>query len=379
MTHVQSGFAYSVAGSRRKSAMVAARDSESLAYLTTHTLSKSPSCRNRIALRDGHSWDNTWPEIREEMRRKRGEVQMSPTALQEYMRQEEEWRQEVKRIQLAAVQKAGYSSLEAATEALLKKHMEHEVEARKRVEEETDHPIPMFCVKSLVDYRTQDAPDLASFFQAKAEEDMQNLIIDPSYKSKRLSPEVVVQHWERDTQKASSSEWPAWLKADPVLCRIEQQNEHGDYQEERKRLPEREARHSSPWSTFTEDRSDVEMSNATRPSTPTSTFSRGETSLIKAYHEPSAKEQESDNSYISSNRPNSIQIASQTPKSKLKSTNTVRPQLTRSSGVSKNTNAAKRQLRRITAENTRRTRSQNMTKFYELDANGTTRTYRKFG
>ena len=237
----------------------------------------------------------------------------------------------------------------------------------------------MFCVNSLVDYRTQDAPDVAGFFQAKGEQDIQNLIINPNHKSKRLSPEVLAQYWERDTQKALSSEWPAWLKADPVLCRIEQQNIHGDYQGEPKRLPEREARHGTPWSIFTEDRSDVEMSNATRPSTPTSTFSRDETSLIKAHHEPSAKEQESRSSCISSKQPNSVQIASQIPKSKLKPTNVVRSQLIRSSGVSKNTNAAKRQSRRITTENTRRTRSQNMTKFYELDTNGTTRTYRSYG
>ena len=83
-------------------------------------------------------WDDIGPEIQEQMKRKsRGEVQMSPTALQEYKRQEEEWWQEVKRMQLAAVQKIGYSSLEAAEEALLKEDMEREAEARIRVEKET--------------------------------------------------------------------------------------------------------------------------------------------------------------------------------------------------------------------------------------------------
>ena len=241
-----------------------------------------------------------------------------------------------------------------------------------------DHPIPMFCAKSLVDYKTQDAPDLVDFFQVKGDQDIRDLKFDPNDKSKRLSSEMLEHHWEKHTQEASS-EWPPWLKGDSVLRRIEQQDNHGDYQEQLETLMETRAKNDTPSSIFTEDRSDVEMFNATSPSTPTSASFSGENSLIKDRNEPEIEERSADNYSVPSDKPNYIQTTPQKPKLRPKTTNTGQSQLTRPSGVSKNTTAAKRQRRKSVMETTRRTCSQNFTKFYELDADGTSRTYRRYG
>ena len=235
----------------------------------------------------------------------------------------------------------------------------------------------MFCAESLVDYRTQDAPDLVGFTQAMRKQDIQDIKIEPNDKSKRLSPEPLMQYWERDTQE-TSSEWPPWMKGDPVLRRIEQQDKHDGFQESLKRLQEVRAGHGTPSSIFTEDRSNVEMSDETRPSTPTDASFSGENSLIKACNESEIKEQGTHSCHIPSDKPYDVQIVPQQPRPKHKTVNTGRSQLARPSGVSKDTSVAKRQRRKPIVATTRRTRSQNMTKFYQLDAKGTTKPYRRY-
>lgn len=239
-----------------------------------------------------------------------------------------------------------------------------------------DHPIPMFCAGSLVDYGTQNAPDLVGFLQAKAEQDLSDIKIDPYGRSKRLSPEALERYWERDTQGASS-EWPPWLKQDSVLRRMKQQDQRDDYREAIKNFWEAKARNSAPSSIFTEDRSDVKMSDATRPSTPTGASYSGGNQSIKAYNGPGITEQGVADSLAPSNKPNAIRTAQQRSKPKLKTTKMARTQLTRPSGVRKNMRTAMRQEGEGIVE-TRRTRSRNVTKFYELDATSTARTYRSY-
>ena len=82
-------------------------------------------------------WDDMWPEIQEEWRRTRGNVQMSPTAHAEFKRLLDELEEEGKRRELATALEAGFSSVEEHEEALHKEYRERELEARKRVEEET--------------------------------------------------------------------------------------------------------------------------------------------------------------------------------------------------------------------------------------------------
>ena len=82
-------------------------------------------------------WDIMLLEIQEEWRRTRGNVQISPTAYAEFVRVDNEWKEETKRRLLAAALEAGFSSPEEHEEAFHKEFEERELEARKRVEEET--------------------------------------------------------------------------------------------------------------------------------------------------------------------------------------------------------------------------------------------------
>ena len=248
-----------------------------------------------------------------------------------------------------------------------------------------DHLIPRFCPESLVDYRSQDQPVLVGFFQAKTDQEIRNLKIDPNSKSRRLSQDTLEQYWERDIRGAPP-EWPPWLKGDSVLHRIEQQGEHDDIQKTFRQLQEQSKRyfeagtgHDTSPSIFTEDRSDVEMSDITKPSTPTSTFSSEEIPLIKASDEQEIRECRAPDSSVQSKKFDDIQITPQRTKPKHKTANTSRSQLRRPSNVSKNKTPNKRQRGKGVVKCTRRTRSQNVTKFYELKIDGTATTYRKYG
>ena len=62
---------------------------------------------------------------------------MSPTAFAEWVRVDEERKEEMKRRQLAAALEAGFSSIEEQEEAFHKEFRERELAARERVEKET--------------------------------------------------------------------------------------------------------------------------------------------------------------------------------------------------------------------------------------------------
>ena len=82
-------------------------------------------------------WDEMWPEIEEETKRMPGEIQMSSTAYQEFVRWDEEWQAKIKQRKLASALEAGFSSFKDYEEAVLKEDEDREAKCRKRVEKET--------------------------------------------------------------------------------------------------------------------------------------------------------------------------------------------------------------------------------------------------
>ena len=239
----------------------------------------------------------------------------------------------------------------------------------------------MFCANSLVDYRTQDAPELLGFFQARGDQDLAILQIDLNSRSKRLSPEILEEYWQRSTQDVSS-EWPPWLQQDPVLRRIKEQGTRDDSQERLeafRRCWEGTVSPSPSRSVFNQERGDVEMPDAAGLPTPNSSPLSEETLQIKTGNQPEIQEWNADSSRAQIKKSDDNQAAPQLPKPKHKTRKERRSQLTRPSKVTKNATVAKKYRGKDIGETTRRARSQNTTKFYELDPNGSARTYRGHG
>ena len=78
----------------------------------------------------------------------------------------------------------------------------------------------MFCAPSLVEYKSAHLPDLIGFFQAKQHQELQQLNINEGEPSKRFPLEELEQCWQSEPRE--TSEWPPWLKRDPILYRIAQ-------------------------------------------------------------------------------------------------------------------------------------------------------------
>ena len=135
----------------------------------------------------------------------------------------------------------------------------------------TDHPISGLYIKSLIDYRTPDA------VAPGTNQDIGDLTIGSSRKSKRLTSESLVKYWENNIHEIPS-EWRPWLKRDPILRRIEQQDRNNDYREKLGKIEEISTRHSS---IFTKIRSDLQTSSGTRPPTPNNAFSHTDNSSAR--------------------------------------------------------------------------------------------------
>ncbi|MCJ1402226.1 hypothetical protein MMC11_005446 [Xylographa trunciseda] len=237
----------------------------------------------------------------------------------------------------------------------------------------TDHPIPMFCAKSLVAQRTPDTPDLVALSQIKENQDIRGLKVIPNGKSKRMSEEELEQYWEIDSQEIKP-EWPPWLKGDLVLRRIEQQGSKYDYTEKLKKMDEFMAGCDTPHSIFTE-----EMSIGRRSPSSTAATSSGKNSLHEAGKNSGTQDGQGNNSPPSVKQSSDIQPAPPIPKATHKTKRGRQSQLTRASRVNKNITKRKSQRANTNGGITRGTRSQNVTKFYELDANGTPKPHRVYG
>ncbi|KAF7511799.1 hypothetical protein GJ744_003530 [Endocarpon pusillum] len=203
-----------------------------------------------------------------------------------------------------------------------------------------DHPIPMFCPKTLVDCRTQDAHDLSCCFEAKCDQDIRDLKIDPEDKSKRLSQSAIGKYWETSTQEGPE-DWPPWLKGDAVLQRIAQLDQNNDY---KRRIPMtleegQKVGESPPSLVFTESQSDLEMSSSTRPLSSRNCSSDDDNLFNKPNDELIIEGQGAAHSPHSnrSGRPDNKPVPSSRPKRTNKSTDKGHARLTRVSGVRKKT------------------------------------------
>ena len=346
---------------------------------------------------------------------------------EQFMRESDQREEEIKQRHLARALEAGFASIEEHTEARIKEEREANARYRERIERETGktweeywathpqrektppaprpvcdcegtktaplatcrtrltystpgHLIPWFCAKSLVDYRTQDAPTLVDLYQSKTDQDIWGLQIDPSAPSKRLSQSALERRWEWETQEGPG-EWPPWLKGDAVLQRVQQQESNALYQEQARLGKEIIARRGTPPSSiYTEDRCDMGMPNAmSSPSPPTGTSFYDEGSLTKPANELTTPVQEANER--SREGPSAFrdtqQSTSRRAKRKLKTADIDQSRFTRASGVRKNTDTTRRRRGTDGPMAARSTRSQHVSKFYELDATGFARSYRR--
>ena len=220
----------------------------------------------------------------------------------------------------------------------------------------------MFCPKTLVDYRTQDALDLSCCFEAKGDQDIRDLKIDPKDKSNRLSQNAIEKYWETSTQEGPA-DWPPWLKGDAVLQRIAQPDQNNDYKrrismtlEEGQKVGE-----SPPSLIFTESQSDLEMSSSTRPLASPNSSSNDDNSFNKPNAE-SIIESQGTAHPSHSNRPGmpgNPPVPSSRPKRTKNPTDKGHARLTRASGVRKKTAHSKKGGRKGISKTTGQTQLQN--------------------
>lgn len=78
-----------------------------------------------------------------------------------------------------------------------------------------DHPIPFFCPKALVNYRSQEVPYFMDQLARKRLQ-LDDMKIKSEDKSRRLDQDILEKLWIMDYQQ-DLSDVPFWAKADPVV------------------------------------------------------------------------------------------------------------------------------------------------------------------
>ncbi|MCJ1270875.1 hypothetical protein MMC22_010772 [Lobaria immixta] len=78
------------------------------------------------------------------------------------------------------------------------------------------HPIPIFCLRTLLSYRSMDAPDLMGFLEFRRRADMNELRIEPGAESKRLAEDKLESYWDME----EPMKLPFWAEDDEVLQQI---------------------------------------------------------------------------------------------------------------------------------------------------------------
>ncbi|KAL9013850.1 MAG: hypothetical protein Q9173_001479 [Seirophora scorigena] len=86
-----------------------------------------------------------------------------------------------------------------------------------------NHPFPFFCPQSLVDFKSQDFPDMMEYTSNVHHLEPEDVKIQDTDKSKRLDQELLEQYWIRrpDNPKLDI---PFWAKADGVVQQIIRQS-----------------------------------------------------------------------------------------------------------------------------------------------------------
>ncbi|MCJ1267513.1 hypothetical protein MMC22_007398 [Lobaria immixta] len=79
------------------------------------------------------------------------------------------------------------------------------------------HAIPIFCPRTLLSYRSMDAPDLMEFLEFRRRADMNELRIEQGAESKRLAEDKLESYWDMEEEPMKL---PFWAEDDEVLQQI---------------------------------------------------------------------------------------------------------------------------------------------------------------
>lgn len=90
------------------------------------------------------------------------------------------------------------------------------------------HPIPFFCPKSLVQYKSQDFPDMIEYLGNRHYIDSEKVTIKKTDKSRRLDQELLERRWIRRPLDVPINDIPPWFKADGVVQQMIRQSAHQD-------------------------------------------------------------------------------------------------------------------------------------------------------
>ncbi|KAL8944838.1 MAG: hypothetical protein Q9211_000445 [Gyalolechia sp. 1 TL-2023] len=86
------------------------------------------------------------------------------------------------------------------------------------------HPFAVFCPKSLVEYKSQDFPDMIEYLGNRHYIDSKKVKIKETDKSRRLDQELLEQNWIRRPLDGPIRDIPPWFMADDVVQQIIRQN-----------------------------------------------------------------------------------------------------------------------------------------------------------
>ncbi|KAL8830861.1 MAG: hypothetical protein Q9170_005544 [Blastenia crenularia] len=86
------------------------------------------------------------------------------------------------------------------------------------------HPFPLFCQKSLVEYKSQDFPDMIEYLGNRHYIDSEKVEIQETDRSRRLDGELLEQHWMRRPLDVPIRDVAPWFKTDVVVQQMMRQN-----------------------------------------------------------------------------------------------------------------------------------------------------------
>ncbi|KAI4145419.1 MAG: hypothetical protein LQ341_002399 [Variospora aurantia] len=108
----------------------------------------------------------------------------------------------------------------------IRRHPKHEDDSSLPTFQPCDceeHAFPFFCLQSLVEYKSQDFPDMMEYSSRIHHLEPEDIKIQDTDKSKRLDQELLEQCWIRRPDNPTM-DIPFWAKADGVVQQIIRQN-----------------------------------------------------------------------------------------------------------------------------------------------------------
>lgn len=128
---------------------------------------------------------------------------------------------------------------------------------------DTEHPITIFCPRTLLSYRSMDAPALMEFLEFRRRAEMDELMIEQGAGSIRLADDMLESYWDMDMEEMAMK-LPFLAQHDEILQQIirTQPAYHATHSDN--------SDHFTPNSIFTEDiesfKETVTASTALHPS-----------------------------------------------------------------------------------------------------------------